>query len=172
MAHSTPTPAQHEAPPAGDTPVAIPGDSPADIPANTPTNPPTDTPTNTPGSASADHPRDAIPLPDHGFETLDVEVRELASVPALVVVNRVAVALINAAAEKLGLAAGQEPDIDLDDARLLITALAGLVTAVQDALGDQREPLLDGLRTLQNAFREASAFPDEPGRGPGEALLS
>jgi hypothetical protein len=111
-------------------------------------------------------------LPDHGFETLDVEVQELASVPALEVVKRVAIALINAAAEKLGLAAGQEPDIDLDGARLLITALAGLVAAAQDTLGDQREPLLTGLRTLQNAFREASAFPDEPGRGPGEALLS
>jgi hypothetical protein len=28
--------------------------------------------------------------------------------------------------------------------------------------------LRDGLRSLQLAFREASAFPDEPGKGPGE----
>jgi hypothetical protein len=32
--------------------------------------------------------------------------------------------------------------------------------------------LRDGLRTLQNAFREASVYPDAPGEGPGEKLLS
>ena len=28
----------------------------------------------------------------------------------------------------------------------------------------------DGVRTLQLAFREASPFPDDPGKGPGEKL--
>jgi hypothetical protein len=29
-------------------------------------------------------------------------------------------------------------------------------------------PLRDGLRSVQLAFREASAIPDAPGKGPGE----
>jgi hypothetical protein len=124
-----------------------------------------------PGSASQAHPLDAIPLPDHGFETLDVPVRELASVPADESIRRAAVLLISAAAEKLGLEPGAEPDIDLDDARRLIDALAGLLAGSRSHLGDQLPPLRDALRTLQKAFRETSVHPDEPGEGPGETLL-
>jgi hypothetical protein len=79
---------------------------------------------------------------------------------------------MSASAEKLGLAPGEEPDIDLDEARRLITALAGLVSSSLEYLGPHREPLQDGLRTLQNAFREASVYPDAAGEGPGEKLLS
>jgi hypothetical protein len=125
-----------------------------------------------PGSSAPPHPRDAIPLPEHGFDTLDVPVRELATVPAPEVISRVAVVLVSAAAEKLGLAPGEEPDIDIEQARQLITALAGLLAASLDHLGAQREPLHDALRTLQKAFREAAARPDAPGHGPGEHLLS
>lgn len=124
-----------------------------------------------PGSASDDHPRDAIPLPEHGFATLDLPVRELETVPAVEVISRAAVMLMSASAEKLGLAPGEEPDLDLDEARRLITALAGLLAPSLEYLGPHRQPLRDGLRTLQNAFREASAYPDAPGQGPGEALL-
>lgn len=130
------------------------------------------TSTTAPGSASQDHPRDAIPLPAHGFETLELPVRELVSIPAAEVISRCAVLLMSASAEKLGLAPGEEPDIDLDEARRLITALAGLLAASQDCLGPHGQPLRDGLRTLQSAFREASAYPDAPGEGPGESLLS
>src|ERR687890_728593 len=60
---------------------------------------------------------------------------------------------------------------DLDEARTLITALAGLVTAAAPALGHHHAaPLRDGLRSLQLAFREASEVPDPPGEGPGEKL--
>ena len=124
-----------------------------------------------PGSAVPEHPTTGIPLPDHGFETLDVPVRELATIPAVEVISRAAVMLMSASAEKLGLAPGQEPDLDLDEARRLITALAGLLAATQEYLGPHRQPLRDGLRTLQNAFREASAYPDAPGEGPGEKYL-
>jgi hypothetical protein len=125
-----------------------------------------------PGSAVPEHPMDGIPLPAHGFETLDLPVRELATIPAAEVISGAAVMLINATAEKLGLAPGEEPDLDLDDARRLITALAGLLAASQDDLGTDQQPLRDGLRTLQHAFREASVHPDAPGDGPGEKLLS
>jgi uncharacterized protein DUF1844 len=78
---------------------------------------------------------------------------------------------MSAAAEKLGLSAedpGESPTRDLDEARRLITALAGLVTASAEYLGPHAGPVRDGLKTLQLAFRESSASPDEPGQGPGE----
>ncbi len=126
-----------------------------------------------PGSASRAHPSDAIPLPRHGFETLDdLPVRELADISAVEVISRAAVLLMSASAEKLGLAPDGEPTVDLDEARRLITALAGLVAAAQDFLGIHRQPLRDGVKTLQRAFREASSYPDEPGEGPGEKLIS
>ena len=49
-----------------------------------------------------------------------------------------------------------------------ITALAGLVTASAEYLGPHAGPVRDGLKSLQLAFREASAAPEEPGHGPGE----
>ena len=81
--------------------------------------------------------------------------------------------MMSAAAVKCGLASDENADDlkDLDEARKLITALAGLVTAAAPEIGSQHAaPLRDGLRTLQLAFREASPFPDEPGMGPGEKL--
>ena len=101
----------------------------------------------------------------------DAPVRELAEIPAVEVITRSAVMLMSAAAEKLGLSADapdDSPHRDLDEARRLITALAGLVTASAEYLGPHAGPVRDGLRSLQLAFREASAAPDEPGRGPGE----
>jgi hypothetical protein len=101
--------------------------------------------------------------------------RDLAEVPAVEVIATLAVHLMTAAAVQLGLG---EPDgqgvvhpADLDEARKLIIALAGLVTAAAPEIGSQHAaPLRDGLRTLQLAFREASAVPDAPGAGPGEKL--
>jgi hypothetical protein len=125
-----------------------------------------------PGSASQPHPSDGIPLPGHGLDELDdTPVRELAAIPAVEVITRAAVMLMSASAEKLGLAPDGEPHQDLDEARRLITALAGLVAASQEYLGAHRQPLRDGVKTLQSAFREASSYPDEPGQGPGEKLL-
>jgi uncharacterized protein DUF1844 len=97
--------------------------------------------------------------------------RDLADIPAVEVITRSAVMLMSAAAEKLGLSAedpDDSPHRDLDEARRLITALAGLVTASAEYLGPHAGPVRDGLKTLQLAFREASAAPEEPGKGPGE----
>ena len=125
-----------------------------------------------PGGTVAAHPRDAIPLPRHGFGTLDdVPVRASATVPAAEVVREAAVLLMSACADRLGLHPDGEPQLDLDEARTLITALAGLVAASHDQLGPHRGPLRDGVRTLQKAFRETSARPDAPGEGPGEKYL-
>jgi hypothetical protein len=126
-----------------------------------------------PGSASSPHPKDAIPLPDHGFDRLDDgPVSGLATIPAAEVITGAAVLLMSAAAEKLGMAPEGEPQLDLVEGRQLITALAGLIAASQDSLDEEhRQPLRDGLTTLQNAFRAASSFPDAPGQGPGENLI-
>jgi hypothetical protein len=115
-------------------------------------------------------------------------LRDIGDVPAVEVVTTVALHLMSAAAVKVGLgapagrdasdqdAASQRDadagtDIDLDEARTLITALAGLITAAAPRLGTfHAAPLRDGLKTLQLAFREASAFPDATGAGPGEDL--
>jgi hypothetical protein len=97
------------------------------------------------------------------------QIRDIAEVPAIEVINTVAIHLLSAAAVKLGLAEDPDGQIDLDEARKLINALAGLVTASAPELGDHHAlALRDGLRTVQLAFREASAFPDAPGKGPGE----
>lgn len=105
------------------------------------------------------------------FVDVDGAVRDIGDVPAVELINTVAVHLMSAAAVKLGLA--DDPDaaseIDLDEARKLIIALAGLVTAAASEIGDQHaRPLRDGLRSLQLAFRETSAIPDAIGQGPGE----
>ena len=99
------------------------------------------------------------------------QVRELANVPSVEIISRAAVLLMSGAAERLGLA-DEDPTTsqhrDLDEARRLITALAGLVTASTEYLGPHAAPLRDGLQALQKAFREGSPVPDEPGNGPGE----
>ena len=105
-----------------------------------------------------------------------VAARDIGDVPAVEIITTVALHLMTAAAVKCGLS---EPDAetgadmadqtDLAEARILINALAALVTGSAGDLGTfHAGPLRDGLKSLQLAFREASAFPDEPGKGPGE----
>jgi hypothetical protein len=97
--------------------------------------------------------------------------RDIAEVPAIEVVGTAAMHLMSAAAVHLGLAEDLPEHKDLDEARTLIEALAGLVTAGAPRLGHHHAaPLRDGLRALQLAFREASDIPDAPGEGPGEKL--
>ena len=97
--------------------------------------------------------------------------RDIAEVPAIEIVSTAALHLMSSAAVNLGLAEDLPDHVDLDEARTLIEALAGLVTAAAPRLGHHHAaPLRDGLRTLQLAFREASEIPDPPGEGPGEKL--
>ncbi len=106
----------------------------------------------------------------------DQTARDIAEVPAVELINTVAVHLMSAAAVKTGLADDTRADElkddelkDLDEARKLITALAGLITAAAPEVGSTHAaPLRDGLRSLQLAFREESLVPDAPGKGPGE----
>ncbi len=95
--------------------------------------------------------------------------RDIAEVGAVELLTTVSVHLLSAAALRCGLAEEGEELKDLDEARTIINALAGLVTAAAPDLGDTHARVLrDGLRSVQLAFREASAIPDRPGEGPGE----
>ncbi|MBN9632538.1 MAG: DUF1844 domain-containing protein [Actinobacteria bacterium] len=115
---------------------------------------------------------DTSPTPDsfsYEEEAIAEVTRDIAEVPAVEVITTTAVHLMSAAAVKVGLADDPQQQTDLDEARKLIDALAGLVTASAQHLGDQHaRSLRDGLRSLQLAFREASPFPDEIGKGLGE----
>lgn len=121
------------------------------------------------------HPDVSTPAPSTPATT-EAALRDIADVAAVEVITTAAVHLMSAAAVKCGLSPDTDEvrgaDLkDLDEARKLIVALAGLVTASAPDIGNQHaRSLRDGLRSLQLAFREASPFPDAPGDGPGEAL--
>nr|WP_283774734.1 DUF1844 domain-containing protein [Brachybacterium equifaecis] len=97
--------------------------------------------------------------------------RDIADVSAVEIITTATVHLMSAAAVKIGLAEDEQTGHyqDLAEARKLIIALAGLVTAASPEIGgDHARSLRDGLRTLQLAFAEALPFPDPPGQAPGE----
>ncbi len=135
--------------------------------------------------SSEDHDR----APREARTALAAQTRDIAEVGAVEIITTAAVHLMSAAAVAVGLADHLADDLadgpadepgaggltdsaghaDLDEARKLITALAGLITAAAPDLGSMHaRSLRDGLRSLQLAFREASLVPDEPGAGPGE----
>jgi hypothetical protein len=117
------------------------------------------------GTAGSDGP---APLDPH---EVDQAVRDIGEVPAVEVITTVALHLMSAAAVKCGLGEEGDAGTDLDEARKLINALAGLVVTSAPDLGTfHAGPLRDALKSLQLAFREASEFPDPPGQGPGEKL--
>ncbi|MHA7210503.1 DUF1844 domain-containing protein [Arthrobacter sp. MDT1-65] len=145
---------------------------------NTPHDNPQHSPDDAPATASRrsfaeEHPHgaDAPDAPSAAEQDVRREMRDISEVAAVEVIVTSAVHLMSAAAVKCGL--GHEENAeqlkDLDEARKLITALAGFVTAAAPEIGSQHAgPLRDGLRSLQLAFREASIIPDAPGKGPGE----
>lgn len=112
---------------------------------------------------------DGIPRPDLSPASGQQQSRDIADVPAVELISTTAVHLMSAAAVHLGLSEDLPDHRDLDEARSLIDALAGLLTAGTPHLGHHHAaPLRDGLKSLQLAFREASPIPDAPGDGPGE----
>lgn len=108
---------------------------------------------------------------DHAGETSSDELRDIAEVSSVEIITSACVHLMSAAAVKVGLAEDEATGHyqDLAEARKLINALAGLVTAAAPEIGNEHaRSLRDGLRSLQLAFAEALPFPDEPGQAPGE----
>ena len=112
---------------------------------------------------------DAAATTGIGFDDVADETRDIAEVPAVELITTVAIHLMSSAAVHLGLAEEGDETTDLDEARKVISALAGLLQGSLPYLGDHHaRPLRDGLRSLQLAFREASTIPDAIGKGPGE----
>ena len=102
------------------------------------------------------------------YQEVQAEVNDLTTLTSVEVITMMAVDLLTVAAVKCGLAEDGRP-ADLDDARKLINATAGFITASAAELGDHHaRPLREALRQVQLAFREASLVPDAPGQGPGE----
>ena len=117
------------------------------------------------------HPAPDAPQPGSDPEQAGEALRDISEVAAVEIITTACVHLMSAAAVKLGLAEDEETGQyqDLAEARKLINALAGLVTAAAPEIGNEHaRSLRDGLRSLQLAFAEALPFPDEPGQAPGE----
>jgi hypothetical protein len=142
-----------------------------DTPHDNPQPAPDDVPAPVTRRSFADEQEQGPDTPDDAEQDVRRQMRDISEVAAVEVIVTSAVHLMSAAAVKCGL--GHEENAeqlkDLDEARKLITALAGFVTAAAPEIGSQHAgPLRDGLRSLQLAFREASIIPDPPGQGPGE----
>lgn len=106
-----------------------------------------------------------------GSDAEGQQLRDIAEVSSVEIITSACVHLMSAAAVKVGLAEDEANGQyqDLAEARKLITALAGLVTAAAPEIGNEHaRSLRDGLRSLQLAFAEALPYPDAPGEGPGE----
>src|SRR5262245_23020366 len=101
--------------------------------------------------------------------TTSRQARDIADVPSVELISTAALHLMSGAAVHLGLAEDLPDHRDLAEARAMIDALAGMLDAAAGHLGHHHAaPLRDGLRSLQLAFREASAVPDPPGQSAGE----
>ncbi|MCD5347455.1 DUF1844 domain-containing protein [Agromyces sp. H3Y2-19a] len=116
-----------------------------------------------------DHAAERVAYDETVAGEVEGATRDIAEVPAVEIITTTAVHLMSAAAVKVGLADDPDSQLDLDEARKLINALAGLITAGAPEISDMHaRSLRDGLRSLQLAFREASPIPDAIGQGPGE----
>jgi hypothetical protein len=99
-------------------------------------------------------------------DALDEAARDIGDVSAVELISTVTVhlALGSCRQVRFGQTTPKQKQT-LAEARKLITALAGLVTAAAPEIGDHHaRSLRDGLRSVQLAFREASAFPMHPAK--------
>lgn len=147
--------------PAGIPPAAFsdPSAVPSGLPRTAPTSPAAGSAAGTGGKAASE----AGATSPNALSTVS---RDIAEVPVVEIISTAALHLMSAAAVNLGLAEDLPEHRDLDGARSLIEALAGLLDGSANSLGeDHAAPLRDGLKSLQRAFQEASAVPEEPVQG-------
>jgi Domain of unknown function (DUF1844) len=104
-------------------------------------------------------------------ELMDQMRQQLAAVTAADLVTELAAHLVNMATVRLGLPPERHAEfMDLDQARLLVDALAGLLEGTKGRLGRAEPPLRDGLAQLRLAWVELAGQAARPGgEGVGEA---
>lgn len=110
----------------------------------------------------SDSPSSAPDAPDY-----DDMTRDIADVPAVEVITTVAVHLLSAAAVNLGLDKPDSEHKDLDEARKLITALAGLVTASATEISSFHAAPLRDVQVAPAGLPRGLDRPGRAGPGPG-----
>lgn len=99
-------------------------------------------------------------MPTEDEKILQLQHELLNADPATIVANH-AYGLF----ELAGLYLGATPP-RLKDASLAIDAFAGMLSGIEDRLGEVGEPLQEGLRQLQAAFIQVAKLDHEPNRTP------
>jgi hypothetical protein len=91
---------------------------------------------------------------------------ELRRVTVDQVVVEAAVSVLNVAVLKSGLVPGSEADQDLDQVRVGIEAVRGLMPVVEQVAPEQAGPIRDALSQLQMAYVRASSEPGSDAESP------
>jgi hypothetical protein len=144
--------------PSGEHPVDRPGAGPASGSADAPTA--ADTAGAPPGTDRELTPEERAAAEEYGRQ-IDAAREQLLAAPAGLVVGQQALQFYELAALHLS-----QPEPRLDDARIAIDALAGVVERVGPRLGEAEPALRQALNQLQLAFVEVSG--EAGARAPGE----
>jgi hypothetical protein len=109
---------------------------------------------------------------DPGREPTEEELRaayeaEIKRIRVEDVVVQTIVSLINLGGRRAGLVPGTEEERDLDQVRLAIEGVRGLMPLVEGALGPEASTLRDALSQLQMAYAQLSGAGAGPAGAPG-----
>ncbi|HVP01121.1 MAG TPA: hypothetical protein VMT10_01020 [Solirubrobacteraceae bacterium] len=121
------------------------------------TDQPTDSPAGDPGRA---------PTEDELRAAYEAELKQLRVED---VILQTVVSLLNLGARKAGLVPGSEDELDLEQTRLAIEAVRGLLVPIDDQLGENGRPLRDALAQLQLAYAQRAGTSATPAPGGAES---
>ena len=116
------------------------------------------------------------PTGGSGREPTEEELRaayeaELKQIRVEDIIVQTVVSLLNLGARKAGLVPGSEDEVDLEQTRLAIEGVRGLLPSVEPLLGENAASLRDALAQLQVAYaqRAGGATPGGEGGAPPPA---
>ncbi len=117
-----------------------------------------------------DQPLDPTGAP--GREPTEEELRaayeaELKQIRVEDIIVQTVVSLLNLGARKAGLVPGSEDEIDLEQTRLAIEGVRGLLPSVEPLLGENGPALRDALAQLQVAYAQRAGGSAPQGEGGG-----
>jgi hypothetical protein len=146
--------------PSGEHPVDRPGAGPASGPADAP--PSADAAAGAPPGADRELTPEERAAAEEYARQVDAAREQLLAAPAGLVVGQQALQFYELAALHLS-----QPEPRIDDARIAIDALAGVVERVGSRLGEAEPALRQALNQIQLAFVEVSG--QSGGRAPGDS---